>query len=345
MNYNDLYKDRSGIVVRTVSALVFLAFTFLWLYSFQADVMAYAQHLFSGGRTHYNGLVGALLIMLMLWLVQLGVYALVRLHNSFHALTYFPSMTALALLGALCPTASGSSSLSLWWLLLLPLAALWFFGVWAARVLSKFEQKQRTLFFTRSMWVNLLLLMVMMLGVIIVSDTNAVFHHRARMETCLLQQRYDDALQVGRQSHETDASLTMLRAYALSRQGQLPERLFQYPVAGSGADLVPLTGNQSQLLRYPEDSLYRHLGAIPRPGMTTAVADSLPLPRHYREALTLYTHSRSHPVLEYHDAVTDEDYANLQELEAQYTDPRERHIRVKENYQGSYWYYYEYAQQ
>ena len=387
MNYNYLYKDRSGIVVRTVSALVFLAFTFLWLYSFQADVMAYAQHLFSGGRTHYNGLVGALLITLMLWLVQLGVYALVRLHNSFHALTYFPSMTALALLGALCPTASGSSSLSLWWLLLLPLAALWFFGVWAARVLSKFEQKQRTLFFTRSMWVNLLLLMVMMLGVIIVSDTNAVFHHRARMDTCLLQQRYDDALQVGRQSHETDASLTMLRAYALSRQGQLPERLFQYPVAGSGADLVPLTGNQSQLLRYPEDSLYRHLGAIPRPGMTTAdyldrllrhrqatpavrdyllcgllidrnleafartvtryyeVADSLPLPRHYREALTLYTHSRSHPVLEYHDAVTDEDYANLQELEAQYTDPRERHIRVKENYQGSYWYYYEYAQQ
>ena len=43
--------------------------------------------------------------------------------------------------------------------------------------------------------------------------------------------------------------------------------------------------------------------------------------------------------------MTDEDYADLQELESQYSDPRERHIRVKEQYQGSYWYYYEYARQ
>lgn len=383
-----------GIAIRAMSAIVFLVFTFLWLFYFQADVLAYAQHVASGGQTHYNRLVGTVLITVVLWLLQLGVYALVRLRTHCHALTYFPSFVVLALLGAVCPSAAAPSSLSLWWLLLVPLVALWLFAVWAVRVVSKFEHKQQPTFFSRSMWVNLLILAVMIVGVTIVTDTNAVFHHRARVETCLMEQRFDDALQVGRKSLETDASLTMLRAYALSRQGLLGERLFEYPVAGRGADLVPLDSSQSRLLRYPQDSIFRHLGAIPRPGMTTPVyldrllrhnqaspavrdyvlcgllidrdldafvkalpayyevSDTLTrkgephaLPRHYREALVLYTHLRSLPVLVYHDAVTEEDYANLQELEAQFSNPRERHIRVKEEYQGSYWYYYEYMKE
>jgi len=378
------YQHDSGIVVRTVSAIVFLAFTFLWLYYFQSDVLAYAQHVLSDGQTHYNRLIGAVLITAVLWLLQWGVHGMLRLYNRLHALSYFPSMVVLALLDAVCPSASGQLSFSLWWLLLLPLFVAWGFAVAGARELSRLDHKNYQPFFSRSMWGNLLVLGGMMVGVTTVANTNAVFHYRARVETCLLKQRFDEALQVGSKSLETDASLTMLRAYALSRSGLLGDRLFEYPVAGSGADLVPVEGSQSRLLRYPQDSLSRHLGAIPRPGMTTPVylerlqrydqatpavrdyvlcgllidrdldgfartlplyyeiTDSLPLPRHYREALTLYVHTRSHPVLEYHDAVCDEDYANLQELEAQYRDPRERHIRVKEQYQGSYWYYYEY---
>ena len=382
-----LYSPRrtdSGAPVRVVCAVVFVSFTFLWLYSFQADVLAYAQHVFSHGQTHYNRLVGAVLITLSLWLLQWGVSSLLSLRNRLHALTYYPSVVMLALLEAVCPSADGQLSVSLWWLLLLPLSALWIFATMGACELSRLDHRHFQPFFSRSMWENLFVLAAMLTGLTAVANTDAVFHYRARVETCLFEQRFDDALLVGSQSQETDASLTMLRAYALSRQGQLGDRFFQYPVAGSGADLVPIDSSRSRLLRYPQDSLYRHLGAIPRPGMDTPtyllrierygqataavrdyvlcgllidrdldgfartlpqyyeVADSLPLPRHYREALTLYVHTRSHPVLEYHDAVCDEDYANLQELEAQYRDPRERHIRVKEQYQGSYWYYYEY---
>lgn len=382
-----LYSPRrtdSGAPVRVVCAVVFVSFTFLWLYSFQADVLAYAQHVFSHGQTHYNRLVGAVLITLSLWLLQWGVSSLLSLRNRLHALTYYPSVVMLALLEAVCPSADGQLSVSLWWLLLLPLSALWIFATVGACELSRLDHRHFQPFFSRSMWENLFVLAAMLTGLTAVANTDAVFHYRARVETCLFEQRFDDALLVGSQSQETDASLTMLRAYALSRQGQLGDRFFQYPVAGSGADLVPIDSSRSRLLRYPQDSLYRHLGAIPRPGMDTptylsrierygqataavrdyvlcgllidrrldafaralpryyTVSDSLPLPRHYREALTLYTHSRTNPVLEYHDAVTDEDYADLQELEAQYSDPRERHIRVKENYQGSYWYYYEY---
>ena len=66
------------------------------------------------------------------------------------------------------------------------------------------------------------------------------------------------------------------------------------------------------------------------------------LPKHYREALVLYSHLRSHPVVVYHHAVTEEDWRTLQELERQYPDPSERKVKVAEQYHDTYWYYYEY---
>ena len=66
------------------------------------------------------------------------------------------------------------------------------------------------------------------------------------------------------------------------------------------------------------------------------------LPKHYREALVLYSHLRSHPVVVYHNAVTEEDWRNLQELERQYPDPSERRVKVGEQFRDTYWFYYEY---
>ena len=66
------------------------------------------------------------------------------------------------------------------------------------------------------------------------------------------------------------------------------------------------------------------------------------LPKHYREALTLYTHMRSRPVVVYHNNVMDEDYDNLVELEKQYPLKSERMGKVEEHYRGTYWYFYRY---
>ena len=257
--------------------------------------------------------------------------------------------------------------------------------VWMARKMLKYETKSLGHLFSRSMWVNMVVMVLMIIMVTSITNTNSVYHYRAQMESRLIEQQLDRALKIGEKSLESDVNLTMLRAYALSRKGQMAECLFHYPVTGCSADLVPSTADShSRLLRYPKDSVYANLGAIPREGMTTQrylaalehgsqatsavrdyvlcgllidrnldafartitnyyeVSDSAQLPCHYREALVLYTHQRAHPHLVYHHAVTDEDYRNLQELEAKYTNPQERKIRVLEKYYGSYWYYYEY---
>lgn len=141
---------------------------------------------------------------------------------------------------------------------------------------------------------------------------------------------------------------------------------------------------------YPNDSIYRFLGAIPRYNMdamtylevlrnngqgTEAVKDYIlcgylidkdldgfvsallsyygtpdslsqnvcdSLPKHYREALTLYVHTRSNPAFVYHNSVMDMDFEDLQALEKQYPSFTERKIKVYDQYSGTYWWYYEY---
>ena len=383
MNFNNPRKGDSTIVTRTVCAIVFIAFSFIWLFFFQADLLTVAQHVLSGGMTRYDRFVGAVLITVVLYLLHLGIYAITRLSKRTHALTYLPSMLVLAIISDINSDIDRRFSLGAWWVAIPVVLIVWAGLVMVARTYQRYEEDKYTDLFSRRQWINMLTMAVMMLLVALISNTNAVFHYRAHAETALLARNWDDALCAGNESLESDASLTALRAYALSRKGELGERFFEYPVKASGNDLI-LLGNEARLLLYPTDSLYRHLGALPRRGMTAQhylynlqaahqatpavadyvlcmyltdrnldafvqslpryyqVADSLPLPRHYREALVLYSHLHSHPALVYHDAVTDEDYQNLQQLEAGYADEAERSNAVRDKYQGSYWYYYEY---
>ena len=47
------------MTIRVVSAIVFILFSWCWLYFFQNDLLAMAQHVLSHGLTHYNRFIGA----------------------------------------------------------------------------------------------------------------------------------------------------------------------------------------------------------------------------------------------------------------------------------------------
>jgi hypothetical protein len=228
-------------------------------------------------------------------------------------------------------------------------------------------------------------MVLMIIGVAVISNTNAVFHFRMHAESALNEGDYNEALRVGSRSHETDGNLMMLRMYALSRQGLLGERLFHYPLVPSSEVMLP-TDSTVLMVRYPVDSLYRYLGAKPKQSMkpmdylaaidrshqaSPAAADYIlcgylldkdidafarevgryypinsdSLPRHYREALVLYNHRRSNPVITYKDAVLDVDYNDLQKLEASCQNDTERKGKVMESYANSYWYFFDYVSQ
>ena len=66
------------------------------------------------------------------------------------------------------------------------------------------------------------------------------------------------------------------------------------------------------------------------------------IPKHYREALILHNHIRSHPVVEYRDNVLDADYKDYLKLTREKASKRERKTKVRDTYGNTYWYYYEF---
>ena len=383
MNYNHPLRSGSTVTIRVMCATVFVLFCFCWLYFFQADQLAMTQHVLSHGLTRYSPLAGALIITIVLLLLQLAVSALVKLTKRSHALTYVPSMMLLALVTEISQQIESGEGVSLWgWVLSLLVLLAWGAAVVVARFLQEAETDRNFSLVSRPMWINALLMALQIICVAWIGNTNAVYHYRMQTETLLASGKYEKALDVGRESLESDANLLMLRMYALARMNALGERLFEYPITADVDQILP-TNHRTQMYYCPEDSLYRFLGGRPAEPMAPLhflellerrdsvvapqVADyklcallidrqidrfaseigryydlSDRLPKHYREALVLYRHLRSNPVVIYHHAVTDEDWRNLQELESLYADPTERKGRVEDQYGNTYWYYYEY---
>ena len=383
MNYNNPLRNGSTVTIRVMCAIVFVLFSFCWLFFFEADQLTMTQHVLSGGLTRYKPIWGTLIITVLLMLLQLMVYRLVRLTKRSHALTYVPSMMFLALVTEVSQQIESSDGVSLWvWVLPVLLLLGWGAVVWVARITQNVESDRDFSLFSRPMWINALLMALQIICVAWIGNTNAVCHYRMQTETLLADGDYRKALEVGKQSLESDANLLMLRMYALARENALGERLFEYPITANVDQILPTNG-LTRMYYCSEDSLYRFLGGRPAKAMTPMyfldllehrdsvvsrqvvdyklcgllidrqidrfareVSKYYPLddhlPKHYREALVLYTHSRSNPVVVYHHAVTDEDWRNLQELEKRFPDATERKGRVEEQYRGTYWYYYRY---
>ena len=395
MNYNHPLINGSTVTIRVMCAIVFLLFSFCWLF-FQADQLAMTQHVLSGGLTQYDPVTGTLIITGLLMVLQLCINHFLRLKKRSHALTYVPSMMLLALVSEVSQQIESGDGVSPWtWVLPLLVLLVWGAVVWVARLAQEVESDRNFTLFSRPMWINALMMAVQIICVAWIGNTNAVYHYRMQTETLLADGKYQKALEVGKESLESDANLLMLRMYALARENALGEKLFEYPITANVEQMLPTSG-RTRMYYCPEDSLYKFLGGRPAEAMTpmhfldllerrdttlntrtpapprprTSVSPVIDyklcgllidrqidrfareigkyyplddhLPKHYREALVLYTHSRSNPVVVYHHDVTDEDWRNLQELESRFPNATERQGRVEDQYHGTYWYYYKY---
>lgn len=382
MNNRHNFLGDSTLLMRVVCAVIFVLFSVLYLLCFQADTLAFSQHVLSHGATHYQPVVGTVIITSVLLLLVVAMQRLSRLWRCFHWLVYLPSMLLLLVLTDVNPDMDLHVSMLKWCWIIPLVMAMWGVGVFFARNIQEIEDHGIVGIFDRPMWVNLLCMCFMMIVVGLAGNGNSIFHDTMEIENDIQCGRYDKAMRVGRRNPHADANLTMLRTYVLAHQGQLGECLFTYPVHATSSDLVPITG-QTRCRKMPTDSIYRLLGAKPLKGMTTnaylrallvtkqakpAVADyiltgylidrkidefakELPLhytindslPRHYREALVLYNHIRSNPTVVYHNNVMDTDFEDMQRLEAHFNSRSAKNLNVYDNYAGTYWWYYEYG--
>ena len=339
-------------------AIVFLIFTFCYLYFYQADILAVEQHLLSGGKTYYVPWIGALLITFVLYLIHLGTYGLTGLYKRAHALTYFPSLLILTILTGMKISDAGCTMGH--WLFTGPLLlVIYVFVVIMLKKYQPYEQPMNDIGpFSRMMWVNLLTMAVMFLLVGAFSNRDALFHSKMRVETLLKNGEYEKALEVGRRARRTDASLFQLRAYALARTNGLGSHLFEYPTVSGSKALLPRQGTSSTVM-FPEVEIRRFASTkaaddyrlcaylLDKDLLSFAKSvykcydiKSADFPKHYREALTLYTHKSNTPVVTYHNSVADADYEDFQKLARSVSDKQQRENAVRDTYGNTYWFYY-----
>lgn len=383
-NSNRNREDGSATVVRTVCAIVFLLFVAIYVFFYQEDTLALTQHILSGGATIYSRVIGGIIITIVLALLHFTTAKVMRTKPlCIYALSCFPSLYILAMLTDF--DTSQPLSPWRWWAILMPLAAaVWWGVVYFLGELLRYrcsDIRHEEGYLARTLGCNIFILAAMMIGVGLLSNSNDITHYRLRMERLLMHGEYAKALEVGKASDKTDASLTMLRVFALAHEGRLGDELFKYPVRGTSASIVPELSDGKMLMLSP-DSVYRMLGAIPRHGQTTknylkaivksgqatkaAIEYQLcgmlidkdldgfvnllmkthkiddTLPLHYREALILYTHRRSSPKVVYSNTVMDTDYDDMQRLEAETKSPGERRIQIYKQFSGTYWEYFDY---
>ena len=378
------YSMKNGTAtVKVVCAVLFLVFTFCFLCCYQGDMLTVLQHVLSEGKTRYNVWIGGILFTLFFYVLQLLVYWLTKLSGAWHALTYFPSVLLLTILtDAQCP--SGKLTLDPWWWLTPLLLIIYIGGVWVARAYEQIPPLRKHVGVRLDLlWQNLLVMFCLFFFAGGMSNGNDVYHYRVHAEACILRHDYQAALKVGKKSLATDSSLTMIRAYALAKEGLLGECLLEYPVVGGSQALLP--NKQSvKWMMVDAGTTYRDMGlvllqplsplcylsfvvchryATPMAkdylrmgylldkrlddfakwvGKFYALNDTLP--QHYREALVLYGHLRSQPVVDYHHAVTEADFADYQQLER--SEPNNKVLRqnlLRDTYGNTYWYYYEYG--
>ena len=368
-------------MIRIVCAVLFCIFTFIYLFSYQTDVLAVAQHVLSEGQTHYSRFVGAFLITLVLYLLQLGVSSIVKLSKSTHALTYFPSLLLLAFLTSIDSKIDQGVSIGAWawWL---PISLVLFILVCRfAKILQLYESSSYGLgIFSPSLWINLLTMVILFFFVGMIGNTDTAFHYRLKVERFLSQGRYEDALKVGKKSLVRDSSLTMLRAYALSRQNKLPDALFQYAICGGAESLLP-DGKNVKAYLFDTNEIYDYLGKMivtrktsPKIYLNTIKKhrlDKLPardyflcgylldknlnafsediakyydlkeeLPRHYSEAIIVYNYLHKSNPIKYENDVVEADYQDYQKLTKQISNNTEMKNKLRDVYGNTYWYYY-----
>ncbi len=366
--------------MRLVCAIFFILFTLLYLNKYQPDILTVTQHVLSHGATHYNNVVGTVLITLVLWLVQVAIYAGTRLNHRAHALTYLPSMLLLAILTDVSPNLTTGNYLGVWvWLFPLLMIA-YACAVWFFKQLEPMEPAKLSVgIFSRLTWVNLLQLTVIALVVCSIGCSDAVFHSRMRMESDMMKGDYHAAAGVGKNVTKVDSSLSMLRIVALTKDHALCERLFEYPLVG-GSDAMLPNETSVKLMMLPEDSIYATFGIVFKQKVKPLTylkyvnkskyankdskewllcaflldcdldrfVETLPqyykvdqsLPKSFREALVLYNHLRRKPLVVYKDPTIDSEYEDFKKEYYKTSNATARLSNVKDGYGTTYWFYY-----
>lgn len=256
--------SRYRLLTTVVCCVIFLCFSFAYLYVMQGELMRCLCRDWLG-MTAYSPFWGALVITLCLWSVQWLLGKVVRMGDAWLALSYFPAYWALAFLTCVYPIEAGGDFplgwKELWWLfpvaLLLYLVAV--FVCWHSRRGVDGRKKSGA----GVLIPNLIILILFSCITGSVGNSNELLHNELLIAKYIREQRYEEALLVGKKSLHNTHSLTALRVMALSYTGALGESLFEYPQSDKSNGLF-FQEDRDDVCAFTNKDIEQSLGGVSR---------------------------------------------------------------------------------
>lgn len=377
-----IFKRRSNdtAISGIACAIVFCVFCFIYLFFYQEDLLTMEQHILSGGLTKYNATAGAIIITALLMIVQQGIDNATGKCIEYPALTYFPSALLLAVLTDISPDVDKGYHLGKWTWLAPALAIVFCAMAYASASTKESNETQERDTAVQKLWNNMLIIAALLLFTCTTANTDRTFHTRMRIENLIANGLYREALKVRSTNAEKDSTATMLRFYALAKEGKLGEKLFEYKPYGGSAALLPngkstrcMICSNNEILRFVAEPAVQEMGTMKyltwmrkhgfakRPLLDYLLCAYLldkkidlfakeiakmkvqnysKLPKHYKEALILYNHIRSTPRIEFKDDIMDADYQDMIATARSSTDKATAKALTDKAYGNTYWYYY-----
>lgn len=234
----------------------------MFLYFIQGDLLAEAQYVYSNGLTTYSILFGAIILTVVLLIVGRVMNILFHYPSELYVLSYLPSFLLLSVITSVNIDAFRDFTFGEWiWVFPLVLVVYFILILLIIPKLEHFKRKSSNNYFTKLIWKNSLIFLLLSLLTASVSNTNNVIYYELKAERLILNGKYDDVLEVGANSLETSRRLTELRMYALAKTGRLCDDLFDYPQYYGVDGLLDISDTTESYYRFSSKNICKSMGA------------------------------------------------------------------------------------
>lgn len=366
-------------VVNVVISSIFCFFTFLYLYFFQNDLLAYAQYILSEGTTTYNSLVGAFIITCFLLCVSfISAKTVVKNLSFFPIFFHLPSILILASVTDVHFVDKGEKNVfgCTWIAALIILSILLIINALAKNINKIISLRNVSVI--KEISINLFILFFMLILAVISANTSYNDHLILREERLINAGKFIKATKFLENCKANNPTLTVLKAFSLAKSNDLGESFFEGPIVGGSENLIPL--NKIQLKMISPYTIFKELGGVPANGLyvreyleimdrkkmissigkeyllTACLMDcdldgfvkyyvqyydtTRVVPKHYKEALVLYAHLRSKPIAVYSFPEVEADFDDFKATKKQYPEKTLSENVLRDTYGNTYWYYY-----
>lgn len=252
--------ENAARILSVSCGVLFVLFSFFYLYKIQGEILAEAQFVFSKGVTTYSVLIGAIVITAILTLLQFVVQLIAKIPTRWYSLSFFPSFLVLTILTDINRKIFDDFTFGTWTWLLPVLLVIYILIILGLKKMPDDSSDNEYINIYAYLWPNYLIMLVMCVITGSLQGAPDVYHYELRTERLIIEGNYKEALTVGKKSLSSSRRLTELRAFAMAKDGTLGESLFEYPQYYGSAGLLDVNDTLSHY-RLSVQDICRTLGA------------------------------------------------------------------------------------